>query len=83
MSLYMLISSLQLLQCENSRYLFFQIIVCIMAGKFLHVMAVLFDQSHAAAVTTNPQSVHTWKFHSAIDRTSERERDREPKWRFR
>ena len=47
-----------------------------MAGKFLHVMAVLFDQSHAAPVTTNSQSVHTWKFHSAIDRTSERERQR-------
>lgn len=52
--------------------IFFQI----MAGKFLHVMAVLFNQSHAAAVTTNSQSVYTWKFHSAIDRTSERGRER-------
>ena len=47
-----------------------------MAGKFLHVMAVLLNQSHAAAVTSNSQSVYTWKFHSAIDQTCERERDK-------
>ena len=46
-----------------------------MAGKFLHVMAVLFNQSHGAAVTTNSQSVYTWKLHSVNDRTA-RERNK-------
>ena len=67
-----MIFSLKLRHCMWKTRYFFQI----MAGKFLHVMAVLFNQSHAAAVTTNSQSVYTWKFHSVIDRTSKRRRER-------